>query len=619
MQGPVAASTGIATPSATGNQWLAEINTYRLAAGLNPVVEEPSWSAALMKHLKYMIYSPPQYAVGQYASAHTENPASPYYTPEGDQAGRSSNLAWGYGGTPVDAIDIWLTGPFHSIGILRPQLTKVAFAQYPGSTYVGLNVISGYDSSVPTPSNPTLFPGPGITTDLTQFTNGEVPDPEETCGWSQAGPQRGLALIAMLPNTPVVGLTATLVGESGPDFTTANGSLCVIDENTYHSSDPVYGEDGGLILQGDHAVLLMANAPLTYGRYDVVIKQPTRPDIAWSFVEVPKGKLAGGKAMTLHVTNTGAKTVMGNLTVTQPSGSGFTTVYPCNQGRPTASNNNFVAGQTIPNFVAAHPDSNGDICIYTSSASHVIWDQVAETNAFTAHNPTRLLDTRAGTKPAAGQAVTVHVTDPGVAATVMGNLTVTDPAAAGFTTVYPCTDGRPTASNNNFAKGQTIPNFVAAHPDANGDICIYTSVSAQLIWDQVAETSAFAAQNATRLLDTRTGAKPAKGAVVTVHVTDSGATTVMGNLTVTAPTDAGFTTVYPCLDGRPTASNNNFVAGQTIPNFVAAHPDSAGNICIYTSASAHLIWDQVAETAAFAAHTATRIYDTRTPQGYLLP
>jgi hypothetical protein len=36
--------------------------------------------------------------------------------------------------------------------------------------------------------------------------------------------------------------------------------------------------------------------------------------------------------------------------VTSPSGSGFTTAYPCNQGRPNASNNNFVKNQTV-NFV----------------------------------------------------------------------------------------------------------------------------------------------------------------------------------------------------------------------------------------------------------------------------
>jgi hypothetical protein len=62
---------------------------------------------------------------------------------------------------------------------------------------------------------------------------------------------------------------------------------------------------------------------------------------------------------------------------------------------------------------------------------------------------------------------------------------------------------------------------------------------------------------------------------VALHVTDTGADTVIGNLTVTGPTGTGYTTVYPCLEGRPHASNNNFLAGQTIPNLVVAHTRTA--------------------------------------------
>jgi hypothetical protein len=85
---------------------------------------------------------------------------------------------------------------------------------------------------------------------------------------------------------------------------------------------------------------------------------------------------------------------------------------------------------------------------------------------------------------------------------------------------------------------------------------------------------------------------------------------------VTEPVAAGYTTAYPCLEGRPTASNNNYVKGQTVPNFVAVRPDANGDICVYTSNSAHLIWDQVAETGAFTAHNAVRFYDTRAPRSF---
>jgi hypothetical protein len=47
--------------------------------------------------------------------------------------------------------------------------------------------------------------------------------------------------------------------------------------------------------------------------------------------------------------------------VTGPAGSGHTTAYPCSSGRPTASNNNYVSGQTIPNFAVVQSAANGDI------------------------------------------------------------------------------------------------------------------------------------------------------------------------------------------------------------------------------------------------------------------
>ena len=40
-----------------------------------------------------------------------------------------------------------------------------------------------------------------------------------------------------------------------------------------------------------------------------------------------------------------------NVTVTQPSGSGYATLWPSGTNRPTASNLNFVRGQTVANLV----------------------------------------------------------------------------------------------------------------------------------------------------------------------------------------------------------------------------------------------------------------------------
>jgi hypothetical protein len=55
------------------------------------------------------------------------------------------------------------------------------------------------------------------------------------------------------------------------------------------------------------------------------------------------------------------------------------------------------------------------------------------------------------------------------------NVTVTEPTAAGYLTVWPAGRTRPLASNLNFVAGQTIPNAVSTGVNANGDIEIYNN------------------------------------------------------------------------------------------------------------------------------------------------
>ncbi len=198
-----------AAPSASmsSQDWLTQINVYRAAAGLNTVTDQPSWTTGLQHHLTYLANTPPQYRTGQYQSAHTENPASPYYTSDGATEGGRSDLFQGaVGWNPVDFINGWLPAPFHAIGMLRSQLTQVAFASDPYTGDAGLDVLGGLDSSRTAATAPILFPGPGMTTDLTQFA-GESPNPLESCG-PQFSQQPGLPLIALLPADPSATLTA---------------------------------------------------------------------------------------------------------------------------------------------------------------------------------------------------------------------------------------------------------------------------------------------------------------------------------------------------------------------------------------------------------------------------
>eukprot|EP01041_Mallomonas_annulata_P035206 gene35206-58117_t len=59
-----------------------------------------------------------------------------------------------------------------------------------------------------------------------------------------------------------------------------------------------------------------------------------------------------------------ASAVVLNVTVTEPTGSSFLTVYPTGQLRPTASNLNTSPGQTVSNMVIVPVGLNGRISIY---------------------------------------------------------------------------------------------------------------------------------------------------------------------------------------------------------------------------------------------------------------
>ena len=79
---------------------------------------------------------------------------------------------------------------------------------------------------------------------------------------------------------------------------------------------------------------------------------------------------------------------------------------------------------------------------------------------------------------AAGEVRNLVVTGRGgVPATGVGavalNVTVTNPAAPSFLTVWPTGAPRPTAANLNFVAGQTVPNMVVAKVGAAGEVSIY--------------------------------------------------------------------------------------------------------------------------------------------------
>jgi hypothetical protein len=345
------------------------------------------------------------------------------------------------------------------------------------------------------------------------------------------------------------------------------------------------------------------------------------------------GTLTTGSTFELPVLGRGgvpgdAVAVTLNVTVTEASAAGFVTVFPCGSPQPTASNLNYDTGSTIPNAVITKVGADGAVCVFTQQAIQVVVDvngAYPPSTSYAAINPARVLDTRAahttidGAQQASGgvgaaSITTVRITGragvPVGATAVALNVTVTEPSAPGFASVFPCGSPPPTASNLNYTPGQTIPNLVIAKIGAGGAVCIFSQQPTQLVADVLGffpATTSFSALVPARLLDSRPGFATIDGAsagagvrptgtVTTVHVAGRGgvpaiARTAVLNVTVTNAAAPGFVTVYPCGIDPPLASNLNFSTGQSIANAILTKIGTDENVCIVNSQPTDLVVD----------------------------
>ncbi|MEV8096039.1 right-handed parallel beta-helix repeat-containing protein [Kitasatospora sp. NPDC085879] len=237
-------------------------------------------------------------------------------------------------------------------------------------------------------------------------------------------------------------------------------------------------------------------------------KNPERLLDTRSAIGAPKAPLAADSTLDLQLPGLPAdvRAVTLNVTVTEPTGPGYLTVYPHGDTRPTTSNINWSAGQTIPNLVTV-PVKDGKVSLYSGGGKgtvQVIADLAGYYTAsggdmFHASAPTRVIDTRqpwfaSGVgewKPAAPiggrQTLNLRAIEGGTAVSM--NVTVTNTAAAGFLTIHPNGSARPTVSNLNWVKDQTIPNAAVVATDEAGQIALYNGSVANV--DVIADVNGY--------------------------------------------------------------------------------------------------------------------------------
>ncbi|WP_406078016.1 hypothetical protein [Micromonospora sp. NBC_00858] len=309
-----------------------------------------------------------------------------------------------------------------------------------------------------------------------------------------------------------------------------------------------------------------------------------------------------------------------NVTATQPTAAGFLQVFPVG-GPADVSSVNFVSGETVPNLVTVPVLDAREVTIVNKSSGtvHVVADlqgyYSASGSGFRSVAPLRVLDTRsAGNSafaPNSGRTLDLSGRIPAGATAAVLNVTVTAPTTSGVLTVHPYGTAVPVASNLNFVAGQTIPNLVMV-PVVNGKVAIQnvssgrTHVVADLAgWFGGGATDVFVPFGPTRIYDTRRGegvplGPYGWGALAVPFLDPRGdksapqPTALVANLTVTAPTKAGVLTAHPNGPDQPTASNVNYVAGETATNHAIVGVGEYGLVVLFnnTSGSTHVIVDQ---------------------------
>ena len=316
-----------------------------------------------------------------------------------------------------------------------------------------------------------------------------------------------------------------------------------------------------------------------------------------------------------------------NVAALNPSSDGYLTVYPCGIGLPNTSNVNYTTGSNVANFVISKLGS-GKVCIYTSSETDLIMDvsgsfPAGSATSYTNVSPARLMDTRIGGSTIDGQfsstgrlgadsvkelTVTNRAGIPATASAVSMNITVVNPVANGYVTIYPCDSGRPSTSNVNYTAGKVISNAVISKI-GNGKVCIYTNIATDMLVDvngAFNSVTSYSSILPSRILDSRPGTSTIDGQFVGIGRRPAGSTTIVDvagrasvpgdslaaslNVAALNPSSDGYLTVYPCGIGLPNTSNVNYTTGSNVANFVISKLGS-GKVCIYTSSETDLIMD----------------------------
>ena len=646
VAGPTAVNA--AQSPVDADDWLGVLNAYRAQSGLSPVIAEPAWNEGSFNHSCWMLVN---------GIAHDEQPGSLGYTSSGDLAGNNGNVAVSsnVSASAQDHMELWLTGPFHAIGMLRPSLARSAFgkcstlthpADGPWKSAATLDVLRGLENPGAQLAQPITFPGDGATVRMDRFI-AESPDPRSFCGWQ--GETVGLPLLVMMPSA-VDGASVDLTGPSGPVET------CVLHR----------GNTSGIardLLSGDNAVVVLPASPLLPGTYQSAVSS-TGGVAAWTFTIDPNAQLIAassgtdpdqvtqptgepsaletvepfrladsriGKALEripaggtvrLPVAGVGsvpadATGVSANFTVVLASSSGHLSATDCEEGPAPVSLLNYGPGEAVANQALVGLN-HGDLCLYSSSEVDVVIDINAYTSPdasalLTTVQPMRIADTRQTEPVHPSKPLRLSVSDAGVpdqATGVLINLTAVNSVAQGHLAAAPCGPTAPETSTVNYRGGGIRANNALVSVSDGGDICVYSHVETDVVvdvtgWVSPGESGRFVPVQPLRLADTRSnfaslnfgsgGTRLPAGATVEIPVA--------GHRGLPSGADAATVNVTAVgavgagwlrvwpCEGNPATSTVNYGGRTPVANGATVALSNEGTLCVTTSSTAHIVLD----------------------------
>ncbi|HYK65792.1 MAG TPA: CAP domain-containing protein, partial [Patescibacteria group bacterium] len=287
---PAPASNEEAGVAGVSVNWLTVLNAYRTRLNLPPVVEDPGLSRGCLAHAKYLMMNYGASFRNLGILMHQEDASKPGYSAEGLKAAHASDVVYqprknmNEDQLMAQAVEWWISAPFHRAQLLNPELSQVGFAQY----CQGSRCVSAMNTTSDAPlaslsgrslAEPIKVPPDGATVKATAF-GGEWPNPVSSCpGYATASPAITLNLgVNVAAKISDAHLTQTTGAAAGTIVDT-----CSYDSDSYTNPDAGAQAQGREVLRSFGEVVMMVRDPLIGGEsYRVVMTVNNQP-YTWSF------------------------------------------------------------------------------------------------------------------------------------------------------------------------------------------------------------------------------------------------------------------------------------------------------------------------------------------------